>query len=272
MRRYSWFLLHPPSFCLRILSGKKSLKPPQSGEFRISSMNDSVVKLWENTTTLSPIRSQCAIICSRRTIFPPCSMALMSRSLFSARSANEVHQSSFSESPFLDGILLSATSSGFVSMLLYVLSQVSSCASASSNVRNLAILHLSQIQAGSKCIGGKYMNSEAKSSRLGNWKLIWLRTEFWRGDPWLVLIIYFNAYIILRWLAKKRRVGSGFSFVLINNLNGRMVRYRAQRVILLEKVFVVRFALVFPKLSVELCLHLGLALEGEGTKSKCAEN
>jgi hypothetical protein len=27
----------------------------------------------------------------------------------------------------------------------------------------LAILHLSQIQAGSKCIGGKYMNSEAKS-------------------------------------------------------------------------------------------------------------
>ena len=171
MRRYSWFLLHPPSFCLRILSGKKSLKPPQSGEFRISSMNDSVVKLWDNTTTLSPIRSQCAIICSSRTIFPPCSMALMSRSLFSARSANEVHQSSFSVSPFLDGILLSATSSGFVSMLLYVPSQVSSCASASSNVRNLAILHLSQIQAGSKCIGGKYMNSEAKSVDLAteNW-------------------------------------------------------------------------------------------------------
>jgi len=37
-------------------------------------------------------------------------------------------------------------------------------------------------------------------------------------------------------------------------------------VILLEKVFVVRFALVFPKLSVELCLHLGLTLDGEGTK------
>jgi hypothetical protein len=42
--------------------------------------------------------------------------------------------------------------------------------------------------------------------------------------------------------------------------------------ILLEKVFVVRFALVFSKLSVELCLHLGLALEGEGTTGKCKAN
>lgn len=133
-------------------------------------MYESVVRLWENTTTLSPIASQCAIIWRSSTILPPCSIDLISRSLFAARSANETHHSSLPLAHFSSVIPWSTSN---------VPSQVSSCASASSRVWNRAIWHLSHIQAVTEGNPSKLEWSWVKKIFLFYWRTIFLRSNAW---------------------------------------------------------------------------------------------
>ena len=106
-------------------------------------MKVKVLRHWENTTTLSPIKSQWAMICSSRTIFPPFSIELMSRSVFWALSANGRHHSELSDS--LVGVPFTCAFGAVSTSKVPV--QWFSCSTASSNVRNFALLQMSQIQA-----------------------------------------------------------------------------------------------------------------------------
>ena len=98
MRRYSRFRLHcpqvRPSAAPRVSIAGIVL--PQSGEFRQDSMKSMVFRHCVKQTTLSPIKSAWARICSSNTIFPPSRISLKSSS--PVLSCTGFHHFSFSRS------------------------------------------------------------------------------------------------------------------------------------------------------------------------------